>query len=61
LEDQDIDWRIILRWIFDKWCGKIWTGLVWLRIWTSGICCKCGNELLSSIKCGEFFEELKTF
>jgi hypothetical protein len=22
--------------------------------------CECGNELLGSIKCGEFFDKLKT-
>jgi hypothetical protein len=32
LEDIDVDWRIILRWIFKKWNGEAWTVLSWLRI-----------------------------
>jgi hypothetical protein len=30
--DQDVDGRIILRWIFRKWDVGVWTGLSWLRI-----------------------------
>ena len=26
--------RIILRWIFRKWNGEAWTGLIWLRMET---------------------------
>jgi hypothetical protein len=35
-EDPDIDGKIILIWIFRKWYGEARTGLVWLRIGTSG-------------------------
>ena len=24
--DQDVDWRIILRWIFRKWDVGVWNG-----------------------------------
>jgi hypothetical protein len=34
--DPGVDGRIILRWIFRKWDGGVWTGLTWLRIWTIG-------------------------
>ena len=34
--DQDIDGRIILRWIFRKWEGVVGTGWSWLRIGTGG-------------------------
>ena len=51
-EDQDVDWRIILRWIFRKWEGVVGTGWSWLRIGTG----EYGNELSGSIKCGEFLD-----
>jgi hypothetical protein len=28
--------KIILGWILDRWDGVMWTGFVWLRIWTNG-------------------------
>ena len=34
--DQDVDGRIILRWIFRKWEGVVGTGWSWLRIGTVG-------------------------
>ena len=34
--DQDIDGRIILRWIFRKWEGVVGVGWGWLRIGTGG-------------------------
>jgi len=56
LGDPGIDGRIILRWIFRKWDVGLLTGSSWLRIGTGGGTCKCGNELSSSIKCGEFLD-----
>ena len=32
----DVDGRIILRWIFRKWEGFVWTGWSWLRIGKGG-------------------------
>jgi hypothetical protein len=29
--DPDVDGRIILRWIFSKWDGGVWTGLIWIE------------------------------
>ena len=34
--DQDVDGRIILRWILRKWEGVVGTGWGWLRIGTGG-------------------------
>jgi hypothetical protein len=34
--DPDVDWRIILRWIFRKWEGIVGTGWSGLRIGTGG-------------------------
>jgi hypothetical protein len=36
LERPSVDGRIILRWIFRKWDGGVWTRLSWLRIGTGG-------------------------
>ena len=34
--DQDVDGRIILRWMLRKWEGVVGTGWSWLRIGTGG-------------------------
>ena len=34
--DQDVDGRILLRWILRKWEGIVGTGWSWLRIGTGG-------------------------
>jgi hypothetical protein len=34
LDDPGVDGRIILRWLYWKWVGAAWTGLIWLRIGT---------------------------
>ena len=36
LEDPGLNWRIILKLIFEKWFGREWTGLIWIRIKTGG-------------------------
>jgi hypothetical protein len=35
-EDLELGGRIKLRWILERSDGVIWTGLIWLRIGTSG-------------------------
>ena len=30
-KDQGVDGRLILKWIFKKWNGEAWIGLIWLR------------------------------
>jgi hypothetical protein len=36
LEDLDVDERIILGRILEKYCWNAWTGFIWLRIASSG-------------------------
>jgi hypothetical protein len=55
-EDPGVDARIILRWIFRKWEVRVWTGWSWLRIWTGGGHCECGNGSSGPIKCREFID-----
>ena len=54
LAEPGVDGRIILRWIIRKWDMGVWMGLRWFRIVTGGGSCVCSNELLGSIKCGNF-------
>jgi hypothetical protein len=35
-EERDVIGRIILEWILERYDGVVWTGLIWLRIGTSG-------------------------
>jgi hypothetical protein len=35
-EDVRVDVKVILEWILGTKGGKLWTGLIWLRIGTSG-------------------------
>jgi hypothetical protein len=40
LEDQSVDGKIIVKWLFEKWGGEgekgSWTRSIWLRIGTRG-------------------------
>jgi hypothetical protein len=36
MEEQGVDGKIILRWIFMQWDVGAWTGTNWLRIGTDG-------------------------
>jgi hypothetical protein len=36
LGEPGVDGKIILRWIFRKWCVGAWTGSSWLTIGTVG-------------------------
>lgn len=44
-QNVGLDNMIILKRIFKKWHGEVWTGLIWLRIATGSI--KSGNSLTS--------------
>jgi hypothetical protein len=44
------------KWLLERQDGVVWTGLIWLRIETSGGSCEHSNEHLGSIKCWEILE-----
>ena len=54
--DQDVDDRIILRWIFRKWEGVVGLDGVGSGQGQVAGACEYGNELSGSIKCGEFLD-----
>jgi hypothetical protein len=56
LEDLGVDGKIILKWIFKKWDGEAWTGLIWPRIGQVAGACECGIEPSGSIKSGELLD-----
>jgi hypothetical protein len=35
-EDKDAGGWTILKWILERYNGMVWSGLIWLRIGTSG-------------------------
>ena len=61
LGDQDVDGRIIIRWIFRKLEGVVGTGWSWLRIGTGGghLWVRCGT--LGSINAGNFLTSCKVY
>jgi hypothetical protein len=54
--DQDVDGRIILRWIFGKLEGVVRTGWSWLRIGTGGEHLLVSSGTFDFHKCGEFLD-----
>jgi hypothetical protein len=36
LENQDVGGWIVLKWALERHCEVLWSGLIWLRIRTSG-------------------------
>jgi len=54
--DLGVDGWIILGWISRRWDVGIWAGLGWPRIWIGANASDFGNELLGSVKCGEFLD-----
>ena len=56
LEDPGADGRIILKWIFEMWNGG--HGLDRSGSGQGKVtgACKCGNEPVGPIKCGEFLD-----
>jgi len=31
-----VDGRMLLAWMVGRWGGRVWAGIIWLRIGTSG-------------------------
>jgi len=56
LEDEGVDVRIILRWVYRKWDSGHGLDLRGSGQRQVTDCCKCGNDLSGSIKSGEFLD-----
>jgi len=56
LKDAGVAGRIILRWIYRKWDRRNGLDLSCSGQGQVVDCCKCGNDLSGSIKCGEFID-----
>jgi len=59
--DQDVDGRIILRWIFRKLEGVVGAGWIWLRIGTGGGHLWYDEVLSGSINAGNFLTSYKVY
>jgi hypothetical protein len=35
-DDQDVEWRITVKQVLQKYDGRVWSGLIWMRIGKSG-------------------------
>jgi hypothetical protein len=56
MDDPGVDWRMILKWIFEMWDGDMdWIDMTQDRDRWIGSC-EYGDEPSGSIKCGEFLE-----
>jgi hypothetical protein len=48
-EDLDVGEKIILKWILERWCVMVSTGLMWYRVGTSGGSSEYGDQVSRSI------------
>jgi len=56
LKGQDVDRRIILKWVFKIWHGRHGLDLFGSEPGQLTSCCECGKEPLGFLKCGEFLD-----
>jgi hypothetical protein len=61
LKDPGVDGRIILKWNFESLDGGHRLDRSELGQGQVVGSCKCGDESSGFVKCGEFFEQLRTF
>jgi hypothetical protein len=53
---SDVDWRIILKWIFKKWNGGHGLDRSGSQQGEMEVSNECSNEPSGSTKCEEFFD-----
>jgi hypothetical protein len=56
LEDLGVDGKIVFKWIFEKYDGRVQTGFFWLRLDPVEGSCEHSNKPLGSMKGGDFPE-----
>jgi hypothetical protein len=59
MQDLGVEVKVILKWTFRNFGGKMWPGFIGLRVGFRKSCCEHGNEHFGCIKDREFPDELR--
>jgi hypothetical protein len=57
LRNVDVDVRIILKWILEKFSVEVWNGFIWLMLGSRDVLCEYDNGHSGSLKSGKFLDQ----